>query len=264
MIRIEKLNLQLEGKEILKNIDVIFPDQSFTVIIGRNGSGKSTLLKAIAGLIAHEGNIWVEDKEIKTLPRKERAKLMTILPQQRPLPDIDVATLVAHGRFPYLGFGKQLGASDREMVEKAMMRADVARLGQRKMGSLSGGERQRVYIAMMIAQDTKYILLDEPTTFLDVEYQLEVMGLLKSLHKEGKNIVMVAHDLPQALTYADNVVVLDEGTLVGNGVPAEIYKESVIKDVFSVELRQDTSGKGLYRYQLEKSSLLSYNETLSL
>lgn len=252
MITLENVTVSLEQKTILKGLSLTTSRLGFTVIIGRNGSGKSTLLKTIAGLLEYQGSIKIDNKEIKKLPRKERAQQLALLPQQRPLPDIDVETLVSHGRFPYLGFGKQMSAGDRQIVEEALIRADVSDLRYRRMRSLSGGERQRVYIAMMIAQDTKYLLLDEPTTFLDVEYQLEVMNLLKSLQEEGKHIIMVAHDLPQAFTFAEEVIVLADGELICQGRPEEIYNNSALKEVFSVRLCPQVGEKGLYKYQLEK------------
>lgn len=249
-IELRQLGVRLAGKDILTDLNTTLCGTDFTIIIGRNGSGKSTLLRSILSLVPYTGELLWNGESLATLSRTERARRLSYLPQQRPIPYMSVETLIAHGRFPHLGFAKTLGPGDREKIAAAARLAGVTSLLTRPLQSLSGGERQRVYIAMMVAQDADMLLLDEPTTFLDIPFQLEVLELLRKLHQQGKGIVMVAHDLEQAFTYATRVILLHDGRILASGPPAEIAGSAVIKEVFGVSLEPSPAPADLFAYRL--------------
>lgn len=252
MIELRNVSLKYDGSPVLSNINYIFGRNDFTCVIGKNGSGKSTLLRAAAGLSSYEGSILLNGAEIRSLQRRERAKCLSYLPQSRPVPVIDVGTLIAHGRYPHLGYSKTLGANDRERIKHAVSVTGVEGLLDRGLSTLSGGERQRAYIAMMIAQDADIMLLDEPVTHLDIEYQLEVMELLKNLHQNGKCIVMAAHDLPQAFSYATRVIFIADGGIAATGKPDDLCENPVIKSAFGMTIKKAVESDELYSYRIAK------------
>ncbi len=180
---------------------------------------------------------------------KEKAKQISYLPQTVIVPNIDIKTLVSHGRFPHLEFGRKFTDSDIEKVNNAMMLTNVKDLQNRKVSSLSGGQRQRVYLAMAIAQDTDVLLLDEPTTYLDIHYQLEIFNILLELKRLGKTVVMVLHDLQQAFTYSDYIVLMDKGGVVTIDTPLNLAKQDYIKNIFGVKIiKSEENDNFLYPY----------------
>lgn len=252
MMKVLQLGVVLEHHQILHNISLDIRQGSFTCIVGKNGSGKSTLLKAMNQYLLYTGTIMLESKNITQISKEERARMMCYLPQQRSIPNMNVEQLISHGRYPHLGFSKTLQPQDVKLIQLAAKEAGVENLLHRNLTSLSGGERQRAYIAMMIAQDTDYILLDEPTTFLDVEYQLDVMDLLHKLNRQGKTIIMVAHDLPQAFTYASDIVLMDQGRIISHSKPDELIQTDEIYRCFGVHVRLSQNPNDLYRYTFER------------
>lgn len=254
MITLEQVAISYGDKSILREVNARFETGSFTSIIGVNGSGKSTLLKTIAGLHPYRGNIYLDGKELRSYARKERAKRLAYLPQVRQIPQMDVATLVAHGRFPHLGFAKQLTSRDRRLIDEAVTETNIEALLDRKVTELSGGERQRVYLAMAITQDADAILLDEPTTFLDIHYQLETIEILRKLNRRGRTILMVAHDLQQAFAFADMVCLLHNGTILAAQPPQDLCRSPLLPEVFNVTLTPTPPGssRALYGYQLNR------------
>lgn len=225
---------------------------SFTCWIGPNGSGKSTLMRCLMRLIPYEGQILVDGKPVERYARKALAQKVSYLPQVHPLPAISVFRLIAHGRYPHLGFSKTLREEDREIIARAARQTGVEHLLEKNVALLSGGERQRVYLAMLIAQDTEILLLDEPTTYLDIRYQLDVLRILQRLHEAGKTIIMVAHDLTQAFTIASHLAILYDGKLLATGKPEEIYRQPRIAEVFHVGLAPVHSKEAIYRYHYVK------------
>ncbi|WP_058486351.1 ABC transporter ATP-binding protein [Defluviitalea phaphyphila] len=256
MIELKNLTVSYGNKIILNNISTTFQEGDFVCIIGKNGCGKSTLLKTIIGLKNYSGKILLNNIDIKNLSRIERAKEIAYLPQIREVPSIDVKTLIEHGRFPYLGFSKILKQEDKDKISYAIEITSTKDILNKKVIELSGGERQRVYLAMVIAQDAKTIILDEPTTFLDISHQIEMMEIISKLNKEGKNIIIVVHDLPQAFTYGNEIKVIDRGNVVIEGKPDNLYKNVEIGKIFGISLTKTHSKKALYSYHLVKKNFI--------
>ncbi|TKC14883.1 ABC transporter ATP-binding protein [Robertmurraya kyonggiensis] len=223
---------------IVKELSVAIPDHKITTIIGPNGCGKSTLLKAITRIIPHQsGAVLLDGENIAKENTKELAKKMAILPQTpESASGLTVGELVSYGRFPYQkGFGR-LSKKDYEAIDWALEVTGTIDFKYRPVDALSGGQRQRVWIAMALAQETDIIFLDEPTTYLDMAHQLEVLELLQKLNREqGRTIVMVLHDLNQAARFADYLIALKDGEVVKAGNCEEVINHEVLKKVFHID-----------------------------
>ncbi len=226
-------------RTIIDGLDLTVQTGVITALIGPNASGKSTLLGALARLLTPSaGSVLLDGADIHSLPTREVARRLGILPQAPTAPDgITVAELVRRGRHPHRRFGVRQPDDDR-IVAAALLRAGVADLAARGLDTLSGGQRQRVWIAMALAQQTPVLLLDEPTSYLDIAHQVEVLDLLVDLRRdEGKTVVIVLHDLNQAAHYAQTLVVLSAGAVVAAGPPAEVITESLVEAVFGIPNR---------------------------
>lgn len=227
-----------EKKVIINGIDIEIPKNKISVIIGANACGKSTLLKTLARLIKPtSGKVLLDNKKISTIPPKQLAKQLGLLPQSPVVPEgITVSDLVSRGRFPYQTFLKGMGKKDYEAVEEALDIMGILDLADRSVDELSGGQRQRVWIAMALAQDTDILLLDEPTTFLDITHQVEILDLLTDLNrKKGTTIVMVLHDINLSARYADHIFAIQKGNLIASGTPEEVITEELVKEVFELD-----------------------------
>ncbi len=236
-ISIENVTLGFGDKTILQDIHWGIERGTMATLIGPNGCGKSTLLKAITGtnkLVT--GRIVINGKELSTYKKSELASYMAFLPQSPEVPkDMTVEELVYCGRYPYQKWWRNSASEDRLIVERSMEQTRVLHLRNRLVASLSGGERQRVWIAMALSQEPKVLLLDEPTTYLDINHQLEVLELLKELNKsQGLTVVMVLHDLNQAVQYSKELAVLWQAKLIDSGAPRDIMKAELVQQVFSV------------------------------
>lgn len=254
MIEIRKLNAGYEDNRILQIDSMSFREGEITGIVGLNGSGKSTLIKSIIGLTAWTGEILVDGKNAAGLRPRDRAKLISYLPQVNPNGTMDVKTLVSHGRFPYMGFSKVLGARDVELIENAIRLCDLWKKKDSILSEISGGERQRAYLAMVIAQNTKMLLLDEPASYMDIKHQIEVMEVLKNLREQGRGILVTSHDLPQSFTVCDKIYLMEKGHVVVCGTPEElICRQGLIQQVMDVELQKDLSPDSLYDFRLVKA-----------
>jgi len=239
MIEFRHVSAGYNGTCVLKDISLSIPKGSLTALIGPNGCGKTTLLRAAVGqLPLQSGQILLDSRPITAYGRKEFARNVAFMPQVRSIPAISVQALVSHGRFPYLGLSRQMRSEDRKAVQKAMENAGVSEWAHRDLRTLSGGERQRVYIAMALAQDTDVIFLDEPTTYLDLSHQFELLELIQSLQQQGKTIVMVLHDLSHALRYSSQLLLMDQGHVISCGTPQEIYESGALTQVFHVQAHQ--------------------------
>lgn len=256
MIQLQNAGVYLGGKPVLSEIDETFPRGAFTCIIGRNGCGKSTLLRAMAGLLRYEGSVRLFGSEVRELEPKARARLLAYLPQSRTVPQTDVYTLIAHGRYPHMGFAKVLSPADREKIEEAACMTGVQDLLRREVPSLSGGERQRAYLAVTVAQDAEMILLDEPTTYLDVEHQLQVLGLAQKMNRMGKGIVMVAHDLEQAFHFASRLCLIDGGGIAASGSPDALCGDKALQKAMGVAVERFRHPGSVYDYRLVKGDVL--------
>lgn len=254
-----------DKKMVLNNVDIVIPSNKISVIIGANACGKSTLLKTLARLIQPtSGKVQLDGKEMNSFPPKQLAQILGLLPQSPVVPEgITVADLVARGRFPYQSFLKGMGKKDQEAVEEALEIMGITELANRSVDELSGGQRQRVWIAMALAQQTDILLLDEPTTFLDITYQIEILDLLTDLNrKRGTTIVMVLHDINLSARYADYIFAVKKGKLIAQGTPAEVITEDLIYKVFGLScsvIKDPVSGspfiipKGRYYVQAQNA-----------
>lgn len=231
-------------KNILDNITLDIPKGKIVTIIGQNGCGKSSLLKLIAKKGKAKGNIILKEKNINEFKSKERAKQIAYLPQVHSSPDdIDVKTLVSYGRYPHLKFARGMTLKDKEIVERAMKSAGILHLQNQIVNTLSGGERQRAWIAMSICQEPEILILDEPTTYLDVCYQIEVLELVKSLNREYQmTIVMVLHDLNLASKYSDLLYVIKDKNLYLKGTPDEIMTKENLANIFNIDVTIHNEG----------------------
>lgn len=235
MIKMEHVYAGYGKQTCIENITLEIPKGGMTVIVGPNGSGKSTLVKTVVGLSQlHSGQVLVDGEPTVGMDRQKLARMVSYLPQNRNLPAITAWKMVLHGRFPYLSYPRHYTEQDHQMVQNAMEQLGIWELRKKEIARLSGGERQKVYLAMALAGNTDALILDEPTTYLDICYQLELLKLLKKLKEEGKTIVAILHDLNAALQYADQIIVMDQGKAVGMGKPQEIFESRILERVFQI------------------------------
>ena len=234
----EHVTAGYDNKAILHDIGVTIPSNQISIIIGANGCGKSTLLKTVARLIKPtSGQVTLDGKPIQKIPPKQLARVLGLLPQSPIVPEgITVADLVGRGRFPHHTFLKGWTKKDYEAVAEAMEIMHITEFADCHIDELSGGQRQRVWIAMALAQQTDILFLDEPTTYLDITYQVEILDMLTDLNKKyGTTIVMVLHDINLSARYADHIFALHKGKLVAEGSPSEVITSSLIKDIFGLD-----------------------------
>ncbi|WP_432460204.1 ABC transporter ATP-binding protein [Agarivorans sp. QJM3NY_25] len=237
-LQLEDLYLAYEQNRVLNGLNLSIPREKFSVIIGPNGCGKSTLLKSLCRLLKPKsGKVLLNGQSIQHLATRQVAKQLSLLPQSAISPEgIKVAELVARGRYPHQGAFRQWTQADENAVKNALQMTETTELSQQMVDSLSGGQRQRVWIAMLLAQQAPILLLDEPTTYLDIAHQLELLELFKRLNVDGKHtIVAVLHDLNQACRYADNLIVMKAGKLVAEGPPSELITSQLIQEVFELD-----------------------------
>ncbi|QDP38952.1 ABC transporter ATP-binding protein [Radiobacillus deserti] len=234
----EQIVAGYDDKTVIHDISLEIPSNKINVIIGANACGKSTLLKTLARLIKPKsGMVTLDGKQISKIPPKQLARVVGLLPQSPIVPEgITVADLVGRGRFPHQSLFNGWTKKDYEAVAEAMEIMNITDLANQHIDELSGGQRQRVWIAMALAQQTDILFLDEPTTFLDITYQVEILDMLTDLNrKHGTTIVMVLHDINLSARYADHIFALNKGKLVAEGEPSEVITSSLIKDIFGLD-----------------------------
>lgn len=236
-LRAVDVTATIDRREILHAVDVEVPSGQTTVIVGPNGSGKSTLLRSLGRLQPHAGSVLLDGGDVARMTARAYARRVAMLPQSPAAPDnLTVLDLVTRGRDPHRRWYDQWSAADERIVLDALARTGLEALSDRPLETLSGGQRQRAWIALALAQSADVLLLDEPTTYLDIAHQLDVLETLAELRRDhGLTVVMVLHDLALAVRYADRIIVVDEGAVVGAGAPEAIVTAALMRDVFDIE-----------------------------
>lgn len=250
MIELKNVSAGYGKRAVLNGVSVEFEKGNMTSIIGVNGCGKSTLLKTILGILpVCGGEILFDGERLSDMSRNQIARKAAYLAQGKNTPDMTVEQMVLHGRFPHLSYPRRYRDKDHKIAYKAMERMGISNLAEKPLYTLSGGMRQNAYIAMALAQETDYILLDEPTTYLDIAHQLELMKTLKSLAGSGKGIITVMHDLPMAMNFSDRIVLLNGGKAECCGEPKKICDSRAIERIFGVSVEIISGGKNYgYKY----------------
>ncbi len=237
-LRTRQVVLAYDERVVVDGVDLVVPPGRITVVVGANACGKSTLLRGLARLMnPREGSVLLDGRELHRTPTREVARRLGLLPQSPIAPEgVTVGDLVARGRSPHQRWWQQWSADDQRVVQEALAATSVTDLADRPVDELSGGQRQRVWLAMALAQDTDVLLLDEPTTYLDMAHQVEVLELVAELNaRRGRTIVMVLHDLNHAARYAHHIVAMKAGRIVAEGPPAEVVTEELVADVFGLD-----------------------------
>ncbi len=236
-LRAEGLRLAYDDRVVVEDLDLVIPSGRITVIVGANACGKSTLLRALARLLAPKsGAVQLDGRSIHSIPTRALAQQLGILPQSPVAPEgLTVIDLVGRGRSPHQTWWRQWSSADEDAVHEALRATDMTDLAHRAVDELSGGQRQRAWIAMAVAQGTPVMLLDEPTTYLDLAHQIDVLDLITDLNRrQGRTVVMVLHDLNQACRYADHIVAMKAGRIAGEGSPAEVVTAEMVEEVFGL------------------------------
>ncbi|SHH77700.1 ABC transporter ATP-binding protein [Sporanaerobacter acetigenes] len=240
VVKISNLQLGYEKKTVVRNFTTNIEKGEIVSIIGPNGSGKSTILKSLVKLLKiQEGMVHIGKNSITNMSNKEVSQNLSILLQHNTSPsDISVRDLIYYGRLPHKKWYQSKDIDDEQIIDWAIENANLKELQYKKINCLSGGERQRVWLAVALAQEPKVLLLDEPTTYLDISYQLELLELVKKLNQNlNMTVIMVLHDLNQAAKYSDRIIVLKKGQIVGNGSPREIFTKELLREVYNVEAK---------------------------
>lgn len=249
MIEVRGLCAGYPGRPVLSDVSLEMLPGEVLALVGPNGCGKSTLLRAVLGMLdLSGGTVTVDGVPEAELTSRQLARKIAYLPQSRPVPDITARRMVLHGRFPYLSYPRRYRAEDEEIAMRALGRMDAGELAGQTLPTLSGGQRQKVYLAMALAQQTPNVLLDEPTTYLDMEHQLEVLRTARELAGEGRTVVMVLHDLCLALRAADRVAVLQNGRIRAADTPEKVFASGIMDEVFNIRLRRIETPDGPQYY----------------
>lgn len=236
MLELHSLSAGYPEKAVITDLNLTLPEGSLTAIVGPNGCGKSTLLKTITGLLPWGGDISFRGQSLGELDSRQRAKLLAFLPQSRPVPEITAEKLVLHGRFPYLSYPRRYRQADKAAAQEAMAQLGISHLAARFLPTLSGGERQKVYLAMLLAQGTPIVVMDEPTTYLDISYKFELLQIAREMAAQGKTVIMVLHDLDLAMNFAHQIAVMEGGRICQWGTPEEVARSGSLERIFHVRL----------------------------
>lgn len=232
MLKCEHISVTLGNNTILRDISFHLKPGSFTALVGKNGSGKSTLASCLRSQLPYSGAITLDGQNIRSIPRRALAQRIASLPQAVPCPEVTVEELAGFGRNPYLGLNRRFSDADKAAVANALRRTQMDAFSQRYLSSLSGGERQRAFLAMVLAQETDILVLDEPTTYLDIGAEAAFIRLLSQLPREGKTLLVILHNLSLAVKYANDLIVLDGGRCRFSGTKEDCLTQGVLEDVF--------------------------------
>lgn len=248
MISLKNVTAGYNGREIIKSLDISFDKGTITTIIGKNGCGKTTLLKTSSNLLkTMSGEVLLDvhgkNLDLSTMKNPDIARYISYLPQNKEVPNITVYNLVMHGRFPYLNFSRIPQKNDKRIVEESIELMGLEQYKNCNLQELSGGQRQKSFIAMVLAQNTHIIFLDEPTTYLDINHQLEIIETVKELKILGKTVVMVLHDLNLAFSCSDKICLMDNGHIAAHDVPEAVIKSGKINEVFNIRCMEASSKK---------------------
>ncbi|MBE6896043.1 MAG: ABC transporter ATP-binding protein [Ruminococcaceae bacterium] len=235
MLKIKDLTVKYGKKTVLDNVNITLNKNRFTAILGKNGSGKSTVVSCISKQTEYTGEILLDGKDIQLIKNKKYSQMISVLPQKLEYPPITVEELVGFGRNPYTSFDGRLSDEDKKEIADALKATAMDDLSQRLITTLSGGERQKAYLAMIIAQQTPTVLLDEPTTHMDICAQDEFISLITKLKQNGKTPIVIMHDLALAVKHADDIVIIEKGNCIFNGTKEECLNEKAIEKTFSVK-----------------------------
>lgn len=239
MMEAKSVSFAYADAEAVRECSVQLRRGELCAIIGPNGSGKSTLLRLLSNLaLPKSGRLLLEGREYASYERREFARSVALMPQTRSVPEMTVREYVEHGRYPFLPFSQRFSAADRAAVEKALIETEMSGFAERFLRELSGGERQRAYLALLLAQDPKFALLDEPTTFLDISAQFQVMEILRRMRDDGRCVVAVLHDLSMAMQFCDRIIVMSEGKIIANEAPDDLAASRVWEEVFGIRCMQ--------------------------
>ena len=253
MILLENVSAGYAGSSYLHIGRLELMPGRITTIAGRNGSGKSTLLKTICALLPAAGRITVDGADLRTYSHNERARKIAYLPQSLQPVQMKVSSLAAHGRYSRTSFSRPTDSGDKAAVQHAMELTDIASLADRSVETLSGGEMARAYLAMVIAQESDYLLLDEPASDMDIPHQLLLADILRKLADEGRGIIISSHDLPLSFTISDAVCLMKDGRIAAAGTPKELAAEpSLLREITGASLTAAVQPDSLYRYQLSR------------
>ena len=236
-LHIANLHNGYGGQTVLHDLTTTIPEGKITALIGPNGCCKSTLLKTIARLLPPQsGDISLDGESIYRITPKNYARRLSLLPQHHMVPEgISVRTLIGYGRSPYLNLWGKLGKADHAVIERVMAATHTGDLADKRVDELSGGQRQRAFLAMTLAQETPYLLLDEPTTYLDLNHQIALMDIMRAQQQKGVTVITVLHDLNQAARYCDHLIVMKKGRLIAEGDPQDVLTPALLADVFAVD-----------------------------
>ncbi|MCD5985756.1 Fe(3+) dicitrate ABC transporter ATP-binding protein FecE [Pseudomonas sp. CDFA 610] len=239
ILQAQQLDIGYGATRIVQDLSFSPPPGKVTALIGPNGCGKSTLLKAFARILTPQsGSLSLDGKAYRDLSARDLARKVAFLPQVLPIPEgVSVRQLVAYGRSPHNSLWGRLSGADQHSIEQALQRMELETLADRPLSDLSGGQRQRAWLAMILAQDAAIVLLDEPTTYLDISHQVELLDLMRALSAEGKTVITVLHDINQACRYADHLAVMQAGRLVASGAPGDVLNAELVCRVFDVQVQ---------------------------
>ena len=251
MIEFRNVKAGYPGRDVLKDVNLTIRPGRVLVLLGPNGCGKSTLLRTVLGLQPRtSGQVLLDGIPVEQYTRRQLAQRIAYLPQSRAVPNISVQRMVLHGRFPYLSYPRRYRREDLEAAREALRRVDAEDLAGSFLPNLSGGQRQKVYLAMALVQDTETILMDEPTTYLDIRHQLETMDMARQLAAEGTALVLVLHDLCMAMRVADEAAVLFGGKILCSGTPEQVFLSGTINQTFGITLERVRTEQGWQYYCL--------------